>query len=234
MPYSAEALITKAYYTANIVSRDFETVTGSQISDGLDLLNALLAVKSADKRLIPYYTYSEIALTVNVGDYFIPNLVEVDPITFNIGPVRFPMQRMNRREFFGAPRVDDINSLPFSWEFEREKGGGRIRIYFLPSENFPLKFMGKYALNNVTLFQDLSLTLDNFYIEYLRYALADYLCEFNGLSLTPNSVSRLKELENIIMDVSPIDFTLEVVSSLSGSHGMNWAYINISGGYTPS
>ena len=55
MAYTALELVTRAYYLSQIVAREAQTVSGSQISDGLYLLNALLDVKASDLQLIPYY-----------------------------------------------------------------------------------------------------------------------------------------------------------------------------------
>src|ERR1700679_2338430 len=110
MAYTALELITNAYYLSGIVSRQLQTVSGQQISDGLYLLNALLAVKTADKRLIPYYTtYSQ-------------NLIEIETMSFNLNNVRYAMNNVPRRKYFGQPRVNNIDTLPFSWHMERALG----------------------------------------------------------------------------------------------------------------
>ena len=59
MVYSALQLITRSYYLSQVVSRQLQTVSGDEITDGLYLLNALLDYKSTDVRLIPYFTRFE-------------------------------------------------------------------------------------------------------------------------------------------------------------------------------
>ena len=89
---------------------------------------------------------------------------------------------------------------------------------------------GKFALQSVTLNQDLSLTLDAFYIEYLRYALADQICQDYGVTLLPGPAQRLKELESIIMYIDPPDLTNTNVT-MYPDRGWNYADVSIGHGW---
>lgn len=233
MTYNTKQLITNAYYLSGIVSRDLQTVSPSQISDGLFLLNSLLNIKSANVRLIPYFKQYDFNAVIGQEKYFVPNLLQIETLTFNIGDVRFSSQYVTRRPYFGSGRVDNIQSLPFSWHFERTLGGTDIYLYFLPQEEFPMKIWGKFALSDVTLDQDLSLTLDLYYIEYLRYALAEYICNDYNITFSPRGYQRLKELEGIIRDISPPDLSLSKISSLESRPGLNWGDVNLGDGWRP-
>ena len=89
MAYTALQLITRAFYLSQVVSRDLQVPNSSQITDGLYLLNAILDYKKSDLRLIPYFTFYEFDTVLNQELYFIPNLLLIDTITFNIGDVRY-------------------------------------------------------------------------------------------------------------------------------------------------
>jgi hypothetical protein len=234
MAYTVTKLITESYYLSGVVARALQTVSGDQISDGLDLLNGLLQIKFANERLIPYYKQYNFSAASGQEEYYIPQLIEVETFTFNIGPVRYSMQPMGRRQYFGSGRVDNITSLPFNWHAERELGGTRLYVYFKPSQDFPLIIHGKFALNNVALNDDLSLMLDGFYIQYLRFALAEFICSDYNIVFNPQSNSKLTELESIIADVSPPDLTLTKMSSLSNNTSLNWGDINLGLGWRPS
>lgn len=231
MAYTTTTLITRAYYLSGVVGRDYETPSGSQLQDGLDLLNALLDIKTANDRLIPYFKEYDLTSVTNQETYFIPNLVRAESLTFTLNQVRFSMVEQSRKDYFASPRVNNISALPFHWHQERLKGGTNIYIYFLPSDNYPLQLWGKFSLADVTLGQDLSLTLDLFYIEYLRYALAEYLCAENNILFQPQAQKKLDEYELIITDISPIDLTTQKASTLQKDSGYNWAYINLGRGY---
>lgn len=234
MAYTATKLITRAYYLAGIIAPNLQTVTGDQLSDGLDLLNALLAVKSANIRLIPYF--KEYSLTAVIGQekYFVPNLVSLETFTFYINSVRYQMYSQSRKRYFGSNRADNIQSLPFGWHVERSLGGSDLYVYFLPDQAFPMKIWGKFSLDEVTLNEDLTTVYDAFYIEYLRYALgAQIAAEYNAI-LQPQSERRLMELEKIIQDISPPDLSMQKLSSLQGSNtATNYAYVNFSTGWSP-
>lgn len=234
MPYLARELINRAFYLSQVVSRELETVSGQQVSDGLVWLNALLSLKSAYSRLIPYYQQYEFNATPTVEEYFVPNLVQPETLTFNIGPVRYSTMPAGRKAYFGAGRVDNINSLPFNWHFERVLGGSNIFLYFVPDSAYPIKIWGKFGFDNVTLDQDLLETFDEYYIDYLRYRLALRICSEYGIPFQPQAMEELAELEQAMTDVSPPDLTLTKYSSLQGDGGINWADVNLGRGWRPS
>jgi len=233
MAYTALTLINKAYYLSQVVSRDLQQVSGSQQSDGLDLLNALLEIKSSDLRLIPYFQEYDFNTVQGQEEYFVPGLLEVQTMTFNIGPVRFNMSQKFREQYRGEGRVDNTQSLPFTWNVERCLGGANVSLYFVPQQIFPMKIWGKFALTNVTLQTDLSLIYDGYYIEYLRYALAEYICSDWAINFPEQAAMKYKEIRKKLTDVAPFDLTMKKLSTLSKNQTMNWALTNIPG-YLPT
>lgn len=232
MAYPAVLLITRAWYLSGIVARNLETVAGDQVSDGLFLLNALLDFKASDLALIPYWTRQEIILQQGQEMYFLPNVYEIETFTFNIGPVRFPTTNVNRNRYFGNGRVDNVQSLPFSWHLERVQGGSNLYVYFLPVQNFFAQYTAKLALTDVTLFEDMSTVYDSFYIEYLRFALAEYMCLEYDIAFAPEKKMMLTKMEKKLSYVSPNDLTLHHVQFINTETPINWAMVNIPG-WTP-
>lgn len=329
MAYTAATLVTRSWYLSGIVARNLQVPTGDQITDGLMMLNALLDFKQIETDLIPYWTYIEMPLVGGQEFYFLPNIAAVESATFNIGVVRYPMDSTHRRAYFGSSRVDNIQTLPFNWNFNRGEGGGTLGVYFLPQDNYPLKMMAKFFLNDVTLQTDLTnvyansssgfvsgfsvtsqgmnftslptITIsdppkggrtatgsavvsngvvtsisvtdpgqgylsaptvtiiggggtgatatasissftflqtrnagyDTSYIEYLRYALAQYMCSEYGILFNPESEKILKAMERKLMYISPPDLSMEKLSILCAGSSINWADVNIGKGWRP-
>jgi len=215
------------------VARDLETVSGDQLNEGLTMLNALLSFKTAQQRLIPYFNEIEFNGIIGEEKYFIENLVMAETLTFNISTIRYQMSNIDRREYFGTPRADNIESLPYQYYIERATGGANVYMYFLPLQAYPFKLRGKFSLENVTLNQDLSLIYDAYYIEYLRYGLAEYMCQEYNISMSPQAAKQLKEFEKILIEVSPIDYTMSKLSTLQKTYNFNYAIANLSRGYLP-
>ncbi len=234
MIYTARTLITRAWYLSGIVARGLQSVSGDQAVDGLFLLNALLDWKAVQIDLIPYWTYYEFPAVANQEKYFIPNLFAIESLTFNIGVVRYSMDFSSRHNYFGTSRVDNISTLPFNWYFNRVHGGGDLYLYFIPADNYPLKLMGKFGLQNVTLDTDMSLTYDPSYIEYLRYALAQYMCAEYGILFNPESKKILKNIEHQLMDESPPDLSMIKTTLLTQGNPLNYGDVNLGRGYRPS
>lgn len=238
MSYTVTELITRAWYLSGVVSRDLETVDGDQLNDGLQMLNSLLSFKTANQRLIPYYQEYQFPTIIGQESYFIPNLILCETLTFELSTQRFSMALKTRQQYFATCRADNVNSLPYIYHLERTFQGGQsgslLFMYYFPDQIYPFTLWGKFALANVTLSQDLSLTLDQYYIEYLRYALAEYMCQEYNIEFQPQNSKKLSEFERIIFDISPIDFTNRRQTLFQKGASLNYADYNIGKGYRPS
>lgn len=234
MAYTTNQLISGAFYASGVVSREFETVNSAQIGDGLGWLNDIITEKVVDDGMIPYETTYTFNAVPGQEIYTIPNLIQIDTLVFFLNSVRFSMDYNKRNNYFGSNRVQNIRTLPYQWYFERQLGGGNLYIYFQPDQNYPMELHGTFRLSQVSLGQDLSLTLDQFYITYLRYALADRICaEYNYD--TPMGVTRqLGKYEAWINKKSRlIDLRIDKISSLKNeSTTYSWAYVNLGRGFT--
>ncbi len=161
MPYTVIQLVNDAFYTSGIVSREFQTVQGSQVNDGLQFLNDIIMDKTVETDMLPYYT-TGYPLTAIIGQekYFIPNLIEVESLVFFIGnppnAVRYSMFKTARKQYFGSSRAENTESLPFTWHYEACFGGGNLFLYFLPEAAFNLQVVGLFRLSEVTINQDLT------------------------------------------------------------------------------
>lgn len=328
MAYLAQTLITQSWYLSGIIARNLQTPTGDQITDGLMMLNNLLNFKQISTDEIPYYTYIQMPLIPAQEYYFMPSIADIELSTFNIGPVRYPMDLTHRRAYFGSGRVDNINTLPFNWNYNRGQNGGTLSLYFVPDQAYPFKAMVKFFLTNVSLQTDLtnafgplasgfvsSLTItnggsgytqiptititgsaindnatayadiqngvlvginlvssgsaytqpptvtitgngtgatatanltsytflqtgnsgyDTSYIEYLRYALAQYMCSEYGILFNPESEKILNSMKRKLMYISPPDLDMYKTSILTEGTGINWADVNIGRGWRPN
>lgn len=251
MAYLARELITRSWYLSGIVSRSLQVPTGDQINDGLKLLNAMLDFKQIETDLIPYWQYVEMPLIAGQEFYFLPNIAAIESATFNLDVVRYPMDYVTRRNYYGSARVDNISSLPFSYNFNRALGGGNFALYFKPESDYPLKLMAKFFLVDVLLDTDLTnitetlpydfinssnIGYDTSYIEYLRYELAAYMCEEFGVSLPPQAAARLTAYRRQLMYMSPPDLSMikTTILAADGNPGWNWGDVNIGRGWRPN
>ncbi len=233
MAYTARELVIRAFYLSRIRSRDMQNVLGSDIAEGLSLLNSILSFQGSDLKLIPYYQSYAFSTTTNVEDYFVPNLLGVETLTYNYQQVRWSMQQLSRVQYLAYPRANNIQNLPFIYHVERELGGARIFMYFLPNQVYDMTLWGKFGLVDVALNEDMSLVYDAYYIEYLRNKLAQYLCLEWGKDVPQDVTNNLVELTNRITYVSPPDLTQQLVQVTGGGASLNYGVINLSNGYLP-
>jgi len=157
MSYTVTKLLTNAYYLSGIVSREFQTVSGTQLNDGLDILNDILADKTVDNGMIPYYT-TDFNFNAIIGQeqYFIQNLIEIETMCFFIGTVRYSMSSSHRKKYFGDARANNVTSLPFNYHVESCFGGANVFLYFFPDQPYSMQCTGQFRLSSVSLGQDLT------------------------------------------------------------------------------
>ena len=97
-----------------------------------------------------------------------------------------------------------------------------------------MEIWGQFALSEVTQFQDLSLTLDRFYLNYLKFELAVRLCKEYGYVVPVGVKEQLDEYYQwISASTNTVDLKMEKVSTLSGGTAINYAIVNLSGGWVP-
>lgn len=232
MAYTTNNLIADAYFASGIISREFETVSGTQFDDGFRWLNNVISEKDVDEGMVPYETTFTLNAVVGQESYSIPNCIKIDTLVFFKDTVRYAMEYDKRNHYFGAPRVESIESLPYGWYFERGFGGGTLFLYFLPDQTYPLEIHGIFRLSQVTQGQDLSLTIEQFFTTYLMYRLADFMCAQYNYTSPERVLSELGRYEAYINKKSRlIDLTMKKKSTLQQDLGLNWAYVNLSGGW---
>jgi hypothetical protein len=260
MSYTAQQLITRSWFLSGIVARNLQIPTGDQITNGLQLLNSLLDFKQIETDLIPYWQYITFNAVSTQEFYFLPYVTSIETSTFNIGPVRYPMVSASRSNYFGSSRVDNIYTLPFSWNYERSVGGGILGMYFIPDQTYPIKMKAKIFLTDVTLQTDLQNVTASFnnpyninnyttyafingsiqgydtaYLEYLHYALSEYMCSEYGIIFNPQSEKILNSYKRKLMYESPPDLSGKKLSILyaNSNPGYNFGDINIGKGWRP-
>lgn len=235
MTFTAQQLVTASWFLSGIVARNLQYPTGDQLSDGLFLLNELLYFKSFQIDLIPYWTYITSIYTVPGQEfYFLENVAAVESVTFNLSVVRYPMDNQTRSIYYGAGRIDNVETLPFNWNYNRAVGGGNLALYFIPDQVYQLKIMCKQFLMNVNAQTNMYSAFDPAYVEYLRYALAQYMCSEYGTQFNPQSLAILKQIEYQLIDVSPPDLAMQKISTLTEGSGINFADVNLGRGWRPN
>jgi hypothetical protein len=258
MAYTAQQLITRAWFLSGITARNLQVPTGDQITDGLQMLNDLLNFKQIETDLIPYWQYITFNAIPAQEFYFLPYVAAIETSTFNLDVVRYPMVSTSRTNYFGSSRVDNISTLPFSWNFERGVGGGSFGMYFKPDQAYVIKMKAKIFLVDVALTTDLQNVTETFsnpynipfytaytfinnsiqgydtaYIEYLRYALSRMMCSEYGILFNPQSEKIFQSYQRKLMYESPPDLSGKKLSILQSDRapGYNWGDVNIGHGW---
>jgi hypothetical protein len=227
-------LITQAFRLSGILARTGNP-TPDQQNLGLSLFQDILSLVSTNARLIPYYTTHDLVADQGDAEYFIPGLIEVSTITYLLDNiVRVPLPIVSRQDFFGTARITNLTTIPFQAYIEKTKGGSTLFLYAIPQADYPIQINGKFSLPTaITLETDLDTLLDRFYQIYLRYQLANYICQQSTVSLPPATANELEKLEAKMTDIAPMDLSVKKISVLGNNAPFSWAQLNIGHGWTP-
>ncbi len=233
-------LINWAWNLSGIKGRQFETVTGQESSDGLTLLNDILAGRNSDGRYISYYERFDISAVIGQEDYWVDNLVEVDTATVTLDEVRYPLMYVDRNTYWGEGRVNNITALPYSYYSERQINsdtnipGTRLWFYWLPAQSdYTFQVVGRFSLQKLTLSTVISNHLEGYYIDYLKYKLAKRMCDFYDYEFGQSRMQELTNLEMQVNDINPIDTRVKKITPFTGDTVFNWADVNIGRGWRP-
>lgn len=212
MPYTVIELITKAWNLSGIVAAQAETVSGDQLKDGLDHFNDFLALQNANARMIPYTHVEHLTCIPNSEELFVKHLLTVDALTLHEEePRSYALQTLpliGRKEYF----THDYPSFlrPRFYHLEKTKGGSLLFLSPTPDKAYLLKLVGRFSLTEVHYNDDLSIFYDRDYLLYLRYGLADYLCDLYNHPFSAKG--KLNAIESKLRDISPLDLTQQKIS----------------------
>ncbi len=229
-------LVTDSYYLSGVVSSELESVSSFQLSNGLTMLNDILAEKSATSTEIPYYDVNYNFNTVAQQEmYFVPNLVEVETITYEVNEVRYGITMLSRREYFGTSRANNVSTLPTTCHFERTRGGANIYFYYYPDSDYKVNVTGKFDLQQLSIGDNVSDSLEDFYISYLKYELAYRISDFYNFEYSARKIQKLAELRSKIFKVAPPDMKIAKSSIFNEDADgvIDYAYANLGSGFVP-
>lgn len=212
MPYMITELITKAWNLTGIVAAQAETVSGDQLKEGLDHLNDFLALQNANARIIPHTRIQQLTCEAHSEELFVQHLLSLDSLTLNEEkPSCYLLQSLpllGRKEYFHQDYPSFLR--PRFYHLEKTKGGSFLFLSPTPDKAYSLKLVGKFGLTEVNPYDDLSVIYDRDYLLYLRYGLADYLCDLYNHPFSAKG--KLKEIERKLLDASPLDLSMEKIS----------------------
>lgn len=233
MAFTAQQLIARSWYLSGIEARELQSIGGDRMAVGLELLNSLLNFKQGETDLIPYYQYnSTISTVIGQEKYLLTDWADIRALSFNLGTVRYKMTYVNNDRYFSQVRVNNITSLPFTYTYIRQNGGIALYLYFLPDKVYTLNIYGKKFISDVTLSTDLLLAFDKVYIEYLRYALADYMCQEYGVEMPPRQQKILNSYIKKLKSFSPPDVTVATAGLNQGGGAAGWTFIQFFQGWS--
>jgi hypothetical protein len=233
MAYSVLEAITESFYLSGIVSRSLQVVSGDQLSAGITYLNQILSFKSVNNDLLPWFKTYDFVLQSGESKTFIPGLVYAESFTFFLNSVRYSTSKATREEFFATGRAENINSLPLQWYSELTLNGSNLYVYFVPQQDFPAQIVGKFALQSVDIYDDLTLTYEMNYIFYLQYSLAKFLCDLYGYQVPAAVSQQIDAFELSLSNRSPVNVKTRKVRLIGNSGSLSWQQINIGRGFTP-
>lgn len=220
MAITAQEVAADALYESGIVARDMETPSASQIKDAIKQINYILSQEATNLGLNPYYDTYHFTAVIGEEKNFIPNLIQPETVTYTQASnnIRYPMEWLPRDKYFGSGRLNNIETYPTMWFSEPGFGGATLYVYPLPNVAYNFEIHAKFRLQMVTQFQDLSLTLEKEFIDYITHRCAQRMCAIQGFPLPDNIKALITESESYLKSLmAPPDYSLKRHSTLGRS-----------------
>lgn len=216
---SVTSLIIDAYHSSTLVAQELEVVTGTQLFNGLKLLNQILNKPNAKAIKIPY-THS-ITFNTEAGkeEYSLPGLISVVALTFLLGSVHVPLDILSVSQYKNLGRIQGLKSVLSKAYVGRTEFGSTISFYPAPIQIYEINLTGVFFLNSVTFTTDIDSTLDQFYRDYLEHALAVSLCIYNRVPVPPDLRIDLASYEDSVSQIPGIDLSTRKVNIFKRNFG---------------
>lgn len=238
MTYPVARLVNESFNMSGVVGAGFQSVNGdSRAQQGLQLLNDIIVEKSMDAVFIPYDTHEQVPMVAGQEIYFIPKLVKLNTLTYNLttGPnsLRFPLFRDNINQYFATGRANGIQSLPTQYFAERTLDGMKLYFYFVPNSNYVLNIDGRYSYDEVAYNTDLLIQFDRFQIVYFKYKLTSRICDFYNVPMSEESKQQLDNMERRFNNLSGEDMSIVKGTFSSSQSSYNYAWAPLYKGFIP-
>jgi hypothetical protein len=222
MAQTVKDFLSDAY---QLISPGSPTVplVGNDQSKGLQFLNELLSSYSGTGLMTTIA--QEVIYELTIGQEFVtfadPTILPSANVTTGrlsnmqdswllLDGVTYPLISENRNVFNESYKYDPQQGLPRYSIIVNNVNYTTMRIYPAPSEQFELHVFGKFELLSLGI-NDTMATLPNYYIRYLRYALAKDLSRYKARTAawTVDLEADLKTAKEDMQSVSPINLTIE-------------------------
>lgn len=211
MAITTQEVASDALYESGIVSSELETPTAGLIKKAIKQINYILSQEATNLGLNPYYDTYEYTAIIGDEARFIPNLIQPETITYSKNGIRYPLNWLPRDQYFGSGRLNNIETYPSLWFSEPKLGGATIYVYPLPNAAYEFQIHAKFRLQMVTQFQDLSLSLEPHFIDYITHRCAERMCVIEGFVCPDNVTKLIRESESYLRSLmAPPDYSMKI------------------------
>lgn len=225
-------IVNKAIYLSGLSSRVLDEPQPEYSADGLRWLNGFLAELGMTGREIPFITTYVFNAVVGQQTYFVPGLIDTDSVTFELGKVRYSMERVFNNNFYATARVNSVNSLMYKYYVQRLPNGSNIDFYFFPSQNFPIHVRGRFSYPPLTYDTQMDTIVDGGTQDFFIYKIAQRLCGYYGQMFSDANNAELARLEDYVRNMNAPDTTFQARMILCRNDLLNWGQINFGRGWS--
>jgi len=174
-----------------------ESMSSSELADGLDTLNMMLKTWAADG--VMYWTMTEgtLSLTQGTASYSFASGGAFTTVPFDMVDMRITrgsndlqMAEMSREEYFGLP-LKTAQGYPTQWFYDRQRDTGTLYIW--PTADASLGTL-KFSYRRVIMDVDAGanhLDLPQEWLEAVVYNLADRIADDYGMDMPKISAKAL-------------------------------------------
>jgi hypothetical protein len=229
-------LIVKAFYLINEYSPD-EQPSGSEIAEGLDYLNDILASLNISGINIPYVHSINFNMTPSKDTYTLGpdatndvvcnKILDLFDVYIVYQNVQYPLEVIDHDTVYQLARAINTTTRPTKVFLQDYETNCTLKFIYTPDLGYTCYVRGKFYLSSVGLAQNIT-SVPNTYFRYLRYKLAKELGNvFETSTWNDAKESELSKMEDDIKALSNKNWALKQ-SRLMQKNVMGFGKIYIS------
>lgn len=238
-PTTPNYIIEEAFKLIGVYTEFQGSLPGNRLAEGINLLNSIIETYGCQSNMIAYddlLTFNlvvgqrEYVLATSGGDVVSNRLVDIQYVTITRDDIQRPVDIVSKKYYYERPINLSLQGCPVSLFLQNQDGANRgsSKLVFLikPDYAYSCTIVGKFVLSYLTLGSNI-INVPDYYLEFLKYSLADYLKDrYPGSLWDKKKQDKLDFLSRSIQSMTDID-----ISSKTGVALNNNNYFDIMAGY---
>jgi hypothetical protein len=212
-----------------------ETPDAFMLTTGLEIVNGLLDMYSADGIYIPFLTTINFNFVAGQGTYSISDLVPADInadrvvdlafANYLVSTISYPLRIINKATYYNISRQTDVETRPGTIFLDKQPTESFITVYPIPDQPYPCSIQVKSMIDELGPVEDIS-ELPPYYYRFLKYAMArEFMAYYPSGNWPQTNEDAYQDMYNNLKNANETDLTINPSAILQTHQPYYWQLI---------